>query len=1168
METQLNRILDGLNPPQRDAVTHPVEAEQVGAIVGGPLIILAGPGTGKTHVLTRRIAHLINVQGREPAGVLALTFTVKAARELKERIIGFVGRAKGEGVRCHTFNGYGQSLITRFSHYLGLPRKLTMIDEVQTGRLLTRIILEEGLFPYARGRGIAALADEVAATIEILTNLGATAEACADAAVRWAARLEAGAIVSNGLLSADEATEAERKRLESFRYVVKAMGRYNSERRGLGWVSYADQVSMPLELLRACPPAAAAIRGELKSVIVDEFQDCNPSQIMLLHELMGPRSHGGRPDLTVVGDDDQAIYGFRGSDDRAFKRFETLWAGATPRVVTLRENHRSQPEIIRTANDVILAAGSRFRPEKVVEFPPGKVAAGGGVRAVRLTTDFDDASVVPAILIAERAAAAREGRAFSWGDCAVIGRSHTDLARIAAALAVYEIPFNRAAARGLLTLPVVEDALAWIAWVLEPGATWQARRVLIRPPVGLPAHLVTEWEKTYCGLRGREEAGISMPLTDDNITMVGGFDVAEGGEAAVAGGVGEYEAWLAGVAAGGGAGEHVGVLTAALERLAAVRLAVAGMRGDDAVYEILHRCVVPAVMLAPGRERELQLAGVLELLTFAREKQERLDQPRMLRELHDYLREWGDLYSAAVERGVDIDDRAEQEVEGVSNKVELLTAHASKGLEFDTVIVPRVSPQHGFPKTASRQAVFVAPPELFDPLDERDHKLRILDEERRLFYVACTRAKRRLWLLAKLNKSPSNSTHFFEELVPVVGEHRVEAVHTAAEITGLAGEQNISGGGLLERAALAEAGGAARAYADRVRMRARHLIASALDATGSAGFETGELERLEAILKESLHVIAAANITERTRAAAGWGGQAGAAAEAAGRIAGALAGKGAGSSNSGMVFKGPAGPLKISYTQLAAFERCPRCWYLNYVAGVASRESDEANLGLLVHRTLELYFDEVREAEAAGQPGPDRRRLVELAKREYGAGLDPRQAPDALLLDRLLAQAAAAAETLHRPGDQILELERKFSLPIEHGGQTHQVSGKIDRIDQGPGGELIIIDYKTGRASQDKRTPKKDDLQLGLYVLAIRAMFGEATGGRAEYWLLGEGVRGGIAFEDMDLAKIMKQVQGTIDGMLSGCYESGAKCEGDCRLLAPTEETEKAEGKKTTRAKK
>lgn len=1218
----ISTYLDGLNPAQREAVTHPVRFSTLQSppgITPGPMIVLAGPGTGKTHVLSRRIGFLIDALGRKPETILALTFTVKAAAELKDRIITYVGRERGQAVRCHTFNGYGQSLIARFDHYLGLPRAQTMIDEVQRGRLLTQIILENGLFPLARGEGVKLQADKVAAAIERLTNLGATPESCLAAANAWAARLAAQQPVPTPDSLPSEQQHAQ---LAYFQHIVQAFTAYNHTRRLRGWMTYADQASMPLWLLRNCPPAAALIRAELSSLLVDEFQDCNLGQIMLLHELMGPQSHGGAPDLTVVGDDDQAIYGFRGSDDRAFDRFDRLWKSALPRVVELSENHRSQPQILRTANQIIANAGLRFRGDKRVIFPPTKTPHAGRVQAIRLTSDSEDPKAVPALLFALKAIAAKDNLPFRWGDIAVIVRSNLDKSRIAESLALYDIPFIQTQQRGLLTTPVAQDALAWIEWILNPAATWAARRVLIRPPIGLPANTVTNWEKTYQSLQGRIAAGLLTSRPQQN-----------------------YEDWLLRLAQpqtptqpahqysepnpeqGDYQGEyqdpdqspdqsayqppdiiydhpgdvtsdappnpvldpaHAAILLAALRRLAILREEIAKERGDDAVYIVLRTCILPAVLLSPGKDRALQMASALELLTFAREKQPRLDEPRMLAEFYSYLQEWGDLTSASTQRGIDAQDDGDEpnpqshqpepqpdpqpdhqpdhpaskttSTHRAPNAVHILTAHGSKGLEFDTVIVPRVTPRNGYPKTGGSAPDLVLPDELIDSLDPRSLKERQLDEERRIFYVACTRAKRQLWLLAKANKNPSSSVHFFEELVPVRAPHSIEEVFDVQDIyqqaasLGMFGPSNnvISAQAndeLLDGASHRSRIEASRLVADQLRAAARLQIAAALETTDAPAFDPTNLASLEAVLRESLHIIAAANMAQQARAAIPWAGQSPAAIQAAQRVA--LTASTNDAAQGPLFLPPPPPPLDLSFTTIDGYQRCPRCWYLRYIAKLPSRQSQQASVGSLVHRVLETYFEELREADAQGQPLPDRRRLAELARREYNADLPPNQTPDPATLDQITAQLHAAANTLHQTHDQIIELERTFSIPFIHNSVTHTIKGKIDRIDQLPGGAFRVVDYKTGHASKAKLDPESDDLQLGIYLLAMHELFGQPLSGEAQYWILATAQRGTISFASIKLEKVRLKIGKVIEGILAGEFDSKPGCKGDCQLLAP-----------------
>src|SRR5262245_54218653 len=333
---------------------------------GGPLVVLAGPGTGQTRTMVHRIAHQIRERGIEPERIVALTFTVKAAGQLRERLAEVIGPVQAERVNAHTIHAFGHKLVRSFGDMIGLPAEFELIDAAQSKRLLKRIVLDIGLFEDSRAEGLSAIAEDLLEAFHCLGNMGVLPERCLKFAEQWANRPARG----DGLFDALE-QEADAARQKRFADTARAYAVYTRECQAKGWVSFEDFVTLPIRLLTDRAAAVAMCRDNYRAFIVDEFQDCNPGQIELLRLLAPPAS---QPDLCVVGDDDQAIYRFRGADEQAFKRFAKTWG--RHEVFELKENYRSQPELIRVANTIIANADVRFKPDKVIEFPAGKKPTG------------------------------------------------------------------------------------------------------------------------------------------------------------------------------------------------------------------------------------------------------------------------------------------------------------------------------------------------------------------------------------------------------------------------------------------------------------------------------------------------------------------------------------------------------------------------------------------------------------------------------------------------------------------------------------------------------------------------------------------------------------------------------------------------------------------------
>jgi DNA helicase-2/ATP-dependent DNA helicase PcrA len=1109
--------VDSLTPAQRQAAEYS----------GGPLVVLAGPGTGKTRTMVHRIVHQIRGRGVEPERIVALTFTVKAANQLRSRLADVIGATQAERINAHTIHAFGHRLVRRFGDLLGIPAELELIDAAQESRLIKRIVLDHGLFAESRGEGLSGIVAELRQAFECLGNMGLLPERCGRFAEEWGGPLgRPSRLCEGGELS------AESVRQKRFADTGAAYALYTRERLKRGLVGFEDFVTLPIRLFSESARALAVCRDDYRAFIVDEFQDCNPGQIELLRLLAPPGSGIRGPDLCVVGDDDQAIYRFRGADEQAFARFAKVWRGH--KVFELSENYRGAPELIRVSNAVIARAQVRYKADKVIKSPEGKTARKAVIEAVKLESDTHDADVIAAMILAARA----QGHA---GSIAVIARGHGDLDRVSTALRVEGIPFERVREKDQFDDAGVEDVLAWIEWLIDPDATWAARRVLTRPPYGLPPDVVTQWELEFIAKESKAAAGRTPR----------GWAPKRFAEFIPFRALGE---WGAAMSAG-----------AKYEELAK---AVATLRADEAVYRIILGTDPAHAEMQPGRERARRITALVSFLTLAREKQARLEAPGDLRELWSYLKELrgkkGELPTPqTLAEALDSDEPTAAEGEQTDGRVQLLTAHSAKGLEFDTVFVPRVSPGPGFPKSASDDS-WRAPEGLLEQLDTRRDTERRADEERRLFYVACTRAERRLVLLAKWNKNPSGTTHFFEELVrgnreqlPITLRDGADILKEAADLgVGVAARSDIelAGHGYDRRDQLKEA-------TDRVRRQSRLEAALALEAIERGDLASDHLEVVNERLRAAAAQIAAAAQAETDGSVAPWLVKAHPDLAPLAHKLEAVARAGALEKDrtaESFLFAPIGPPLELSYTAVHDYLNCPRCYYLKSVMRLPEEERTKANVGTIAHRALKDFFDQWGAAEAEGREKPGLERLLAMAKERYVGSLREQEKVNEEVLDQLAAQMKLLYERLHG-GDasspHILETERTHVFDYELDGRTHRFTGKIDRIDLLPDGGVRIIDYKTGRVKRAYTEPDKGDLQLGVYALTLKLAKGQSWAqngslrGVAEYWCLATGERGSISLAELDENKVRAKIDEAARGMLEGRFASIAKCRGPCRVF-------------------
>lgn len=1101
-----------LMPPDEAGKPEKLNTRQVDAVEhrDGPLAVLAGPGTGKTRVIIHRIARLIR-EGAKPESIVALTFTVKAATELNERLRAMVGAAAADRVHAHTFHGFGQRLIRRFPDLLGLPTEPLLIDSAQKRRLARRLARVRGVFDGVLAEGMDVLVEEGLAYIAAFQHAGRRPRDCEAFARTWAERLERG----EGDLS-PVAREWARYEQARFARFVRLYAAFSEECRATGQLTYEDLILLSSGLLSEHPMAAAMCRSDYQHVVVDEFQDVNAGQIDLLRALC-PWDAKSPPDLCVVGDDDQSIYLFRGADDRAFDKFARHWPGAT--TIPLTENYRSERPILDVAAAVIEKAQVRFAPNKTIE-PSRETRAraekpGAAVEGVEVADENQFGETIAAMIATDRARHPDR----PWRSYAVIGRTYKDLDRIASALSLEDIPARISGRKSGLEDRGVQDVLKWMELLTNPGATWAAHWVLTRPPISLPAERAQEWLITYRAETSRHAAG------EEDRAAPGGFTDWLNARHADDPGVRDF-----------------------LELLTGLKAQAAGKPAAGALLAIIRRVGVLQADLADAEERTSRIAYLGDLVSFAQSRARFLDAPGDLAAFWEYFQDLeGEDEAFAPEAGERVNGL--EAADDDSDAVTLLTAHKSKGLEFDTVFVPRVSPQHGFPKTNGADALEL--PEGFEDRagDTRSHKERRLDEERRLFYVACTRAERRLVLLAKAAKSRSKSTHFFHELKfdhpKLITVRGGAALLASAEQAGV----RIAGGSLPGSVPV-------RGRAEvlmRARDQARLDAARALDDTQREGAGLDALNDAAQRLRHAAARLAVVSYLDRHGAAPPWAPQDPATAAAAAELAATLKSLGEPRKHAP---RGLKPPLRLSYTMIREYEKCPRCFYLRMVLGFPEDTSADLTLGQISHEALRAFFEKVRAAEAEGQGLPDLAELLRMGRAQYFTMLPQGQEADADQLSQLDGMLRNVLEKQHRPQDEIEEIEFPVRFPYEHNGIEHAFTAKFDRLDRWPAGGHRIIDYKTGRESKKLLEPKKDDTQLGVYALALRHHQGiplEDRGtparGVAEYWHLPTGCVGRIDLSAIDYGAIRKWIGKAVDGMLAGDFEPKKGCEGICSLL-------------------
>jgi DNA helicase II / ATP-dependent DNA helicase PcrA len=420
-------LLDGLNPRQREAVVH----------AGSPLLIVAGAGSGKTRVLTHRIAWLLAERGVHPGEIMSITFTNKAAAEMKERVDALVGRRAG-AMWVSTFHSMCVRILRREAQHLGVRSAFSVYDADDTRRLVGLVARDLELDPKKfPARGIAAQ----------ISNL------------------------KNELLGPEEATERATNLYE--RTVAEVYGVYQARLRTANAFDFDDLIMETVALLQRLPAVAEYYRRRFRHVMVDEYQDTNHAQYVLVRELVAPATPDAEPgELCVVGDSDQSIYAFRGANIRNITEFEKDFPNA--RTIMLEQNYRSTQRILSAANAVISRNPGR-RDKRLWS------DQGDGEKAVGYVADneHDEAAFVAGEIDRLHDQGAR------YSDVAVFYRTNSQSRVFEEVFLRVGMPYKVVGGVRFYERKEIRDALAYLRVLSNPEDTVSMRRILNVPKRGI-----------------------------------------------------------------------------------------------------------------------------------------------------------------------------------------------------------------------------------------------------------------------------------------------------------------------------------------------------------------------------------------------------------------------------------------------------------------------------------------------------------------------------------------------------------------------------------------------------------------------------------------------------------------------------------------------------------
>jgi DNA helicase-2/ATP-dependent DNA helicase PcrA len=607
--------LSGLNPPQREAVL----------TTDGPVLVLAGAGTGKTAALTARLAHLLYTRRAYPSEILSVTFTNKAAREMRER----VGRLVGDAVEgmpwLGTFHAIGAKMLRRHAELVGLQNNFTILDTDDQLRLLKQLVLaadiDEKRFP---ARSLAGLIDE-------WKNKGLTPR-----------EIDAG---------------------ESERYANGRGGelyeQYQARLRAVNACDFGDLLLHVLTILKNNREVLELYQQRFRYIMVDEYQDTNAVQYLWLRLLAQERRN-----ICCVGDDDQSIYSWRGAQVENILKFEKDFPGA--KVIRLEQNYRSTPHILGAAGGVIGNNTGRLGKQLWTELDVGEK-----VRVVGVWDGPEEARRVGD----EIEACQRAGK--SLDDMAILVRAQHQTREFEDRFIAIGLPYRIVGGFRFYERQEIRDALAYLRIVNQPADDLAFERIVNTPKRGLGDKAIAKLHQL-----ARAE---NLPLSFAAARILDTDELTPQARRALGNFVGDIARW---------------------------RDMARDLPHPELARQILDESGYTAMWQA---EKSAEAAGRLENLS----------------ELVRAMEEYESLGAFLEHVSLVMDNEGLRE----DPKVTIMTIHAAKGLEYDTVFL--VGWEEGlFPSQRS--------------LDETG--TRGLEEERRLAYVAITRARRQATILHAANR--------------------------------------------------------------------------------------------------------------------------------------------------------------------------------------------------------------------------------------------------------------------------------------------------------------------------------------------------------------------------------------------------------------------------------
>ncbi|GHA61109.1 DNA helicase Rep [Photobacterium aphoticum] len=607
-----------LNPRQNEAVKY----------IAGPCLVLAGAGSGKTRVITNKIAYLVQQCDYKARHIAALTFTNKAAREMKERVGQTLGKQEAKGLMVSTFHTLGLNIIRREYKHLGLKASFSLFDDQDQMALLKELT-----------------EDELEGDKDLLKMLLSSIS-------NW----------KNDMVGpADAMAHASSERDQLFAHCYEL---YQRQMKAYNALDFDDLILMPVLLLRDNQEVRERWQNKIRYLLVDEYQDTNTSQYIFVKLLVGERSR-----FTVVGDDDQSIYSWRGAQPENLallnKDFPNL------RVIKLEQNYRSTSRILRTANILIANNPHLFEKALFSEIPDGEM-----LKVITAKNEEHEAEKVVGELIAHRFMNNTQ-----YKDYAILYRGNHQSRLFEKALMQNRIPYKISGGTSFFSRVEIKDIMAYLRLLTNQDDDNAFLRIVNTPRREI-GPVTLEKLGTYANMRGKSLFAASFELGLEQHLSGRGLEALQ-----------RFTRWVVELADNAERGDTV----------AAVRQLIRDIHYEDWLYETS----------ASPKAAEMRMKNVSDLYSWITADLEGDNYDQEVKTLKEVVQRL--TLRDMMERGEDDDD---------ADQVQLMTLHASKGLEFPYVYL--IGSEEGIlPHQTS--------------IDEEN-----VEEERRLMYVGITRAQKEL----------------------------------------------------------------------------------------------------------------------------------------------------------------------------------------------------------------------------------------------------------------------------------------------------------------------------------------------------------------------------------------------------------------------------------------